>query len=59
MLIGQKKELQFKEIKERDAVYYISTFRFDEEDVYKITVQVSPEGESRTFDVKFDQRFYD
>ena len=58
-LIGQKKELQFKEIKERDAVYYISTFRFDEEDVYKITVQVSPEGESRTFDVKFDQRFYD
>lgn len=58
-LIGQKKQLEFREVKERDAVYYISTFRFDENDVYKIELQVSPEGETRTFDVKFDQRFYD
>ena len=58
-MIGQKKELEFKEIKERNAIYYISTFRFDQEDVYKFTLQVSPDGESRTFDVKFDQRFYD
>ena len=54
-MIGQKKELEFKEIKERNAIYYISTFRFDQEDVYKFTLQVSPDGESRTFDVKFDQ----
>jgi len=58
-MIGQKKELEFKEIKERDAVYYISTFRFDEEEVYKFRIRVTPEGEPRTFDVKFDQRFYD
>ena len=58
-MIGQKKELEFKEIKERNAIYYISSFRFDQEDVYKFTLQVSPDGESRTFDVKFDQRFYD
>lgn len=58
-LIGQIKTLEFREIKERDAVYYVSTFRFDEEDVYKIRLQVTPAGQTRTFDVKFDQRFYD
>ncbi|WP_430460952.1 DUF4426 domain-containing protein [Thalassolituus sp. LLYu03] len=58
-LIGQKKEFEFKEIKESDAVYYISTFRFDELDIYKIELKVTPDGQSRTFDVKFDQRFYE
>lgn len=58
-LIGQKKALEFREVVERDAVYYISTFRFDQEDVYKIELAVQPKGETRTFDVKFDQRFYE
>lgn len=58
-LIGQKKELEFREVVERDAVYYISTFRFDQADVYKIELAVQPNGETRTFDVKFDQRFYE
>lgn len=58
-LIGQKKELEFREVKESNAVYYISTFRFDQNDVYKIQLAVTPDGETRTFDVKFDQRFYE
>jgi len=41
-LIGQSKSLEFKEIKETNAVYYIATFRFDEEEVYRINLQVQP-----------------
>lgn len=58
-LIGQSKELEFKEVKETNAVYYISTFRFDDGDMYNITLQATPDGQKREFDVKFSQRFYE
>lgn len=57
-LVGQARELEFKEIIETDSVYYISTFRFDDEDRYHMNLKVTPEGQNRTFDVKFDQKFY-
>lgn len=57
-LIGQSKNLEFKEIKESNAVYYISTFRFDDGDMYNLILNVTPDNQSKTFDVKFSQRFY-
>ncbi|MFC3679176.1 DUF4426 domain-containing protein [Bacterioplanoides pacificum] len=57
-LIGQAKTLQFKQVKESNAVYYITTFRFDDEDMYNLNLKVTPDGQKRTFDVKFSQRFY-
>lgn len=57
-LIGQAKTLQFKQVKESNAVYYITTFRFDDEDMYNLNLKVTPDGQTRTFDVKFSQRFY-
>lgn len=57
-LIGQSRELVFKEIVETGAVYYISSFRFDDEELQRIQLQVTPDGQPRTFDVKFSQKFY-
>lgn len=57
-LIGQTRELQFKEIKEQDSIYYISTFKFDDEDLYSFHIQSQPENHGRRYDVKFSQRFY-
>jgi len=57
-LIGQVRELEFREIKETNAVYYISTFRFDDKDMYTIDLKATPEGQPRTFDVTFSQQFY-
>lgn len=57
-LIGQSRELSFKEVREQDAVYYISTFKFDDEDMYTLNLKVTPEHQARTLDVKFSQRFY-
>lgn len=57
-LLGQSRTLEFQEIKETNAVYYITTFRFDDKDMYNVNLKATPEGQSRTFDVKFSQRFY-
>ena len=57
-LIGQVRELEFREIKETNAVYYISTFRFDDKDMSTIDLKATPEGQPRTFDVTFSQQFY-
>lgn len=58
-LIGQSRELEFKEVRETAAIYYISTFRFDEDDVYRVNLKVTPEGHSVPLDVNFTQRFYE
>ncbi|MDF1762600.1 MAG: DUF4426 domain-containing protein [Oleibacter sp.] len=58
-LIGQSREIEFREIKETNAVYYVSTFRFDKNEVYRIQLQVTPEGTSREFVVNFSQQFYE
>ena len=57
-LIGQSRDLKFTRIQETGALYFYSTFRFDDQDMYNIILQVTPEGQQRTFDVKFSQRFY-
>ena len=58
-LVGQSRSLAFREVRERSGVYYISTFRFDDGDMYNFKLTVSPEqAKYKKFDVKFSQRFY-
>lgn len=58
-LIGQTRSIDFKEVVETGAVYYISTFPFYEEEVYRIELKVTPEGQTRSYDVNFSQKFYE
>lgn len=59
-LIGQSRELEFRRVQEGKAIYYISTFRFDDGDMYNFDLKVVPDNaKQKTFDVKFSQRFYD
>ena len=57
-LIGQKRTLEFTRIQETSALYFYSTFDFYDANHYRFNVKVTPQGETRTFDVKFDQKFY-
>jgi len=57
-LIGQTRTIEFREIKETNAVYYVSTFRFDKNDIYRINLQVTPQAQNKTFSVDFSQQFY-
>lgn len=59
-LIGQSRDLEFRRIREGAAIYYISTFRFDDGDMYSFDLDVKPSNaRQKTFDVKFSQRFYE
>lgn len=58
-LIGQTREISFREIIEQNAVYYITTLRFDDQDTYRVKLSVTPEGESQPITVKFNQKFYE
>lgn len=58
-LIGQSRALEFRRIQEGKAIYYISTFRFDDGDMYNFDLDVVPDNaKNQKFDVKFSQRFY-
>lgn len=57
-LIGQSRTLNFREIKEAGAVYYITTFEFDDGDMYRFEIQTTPKDSGEPLDVKFSQRFY-
>jgi hypothetical protein len=58
-LIGQTRELEFSRISEGKAIYYISTFRFDDGDMYNFDLDAVPSNaKQKNFDVKFSQRFY-
>jgi hypothetical protein len=59
-LIGQSRELEFRRIREGQAIYYISTFRFDDGDMYNFDLDIVPSNaKQKNFDVKFSQRFYE
>jgi hypothetical protein len=55
-LLGRKKELGFKQIKEGDAIYYLAQFRFDDMDTYRFEVKL--QSGNRTETLKFQQKLY-
>lgn len=58
-LVGQQKgELQFREVKEGDAIYYISDFRFSNEETFTFDVSIQPDPNSAPYTFSFRQKFY-
>lgn len=57
-LIGQVQTLKFQQIQEGEAVYYITGFRFNDDDLFSFTLNVQPDPNVSAFTIKFSQRFY-
>ncbi len=57
-MLGQYKSLQFKRVQEGAAIYFLTTFDFDEEEVYKFDIKVNTHKPSKKLTLKFKQRFY-
>ena len=57
-LMQQVKELDFMEIKEPDATYYIAKFRHTNEEDIRFEVSVVPEGESKPLVVSFTRKLF-
>lgn len=55
-LIQQTRELEFAEIKEQNAVYYLAPLRFDNEEVIHFHITVKPEGSEESHSFSFHRK---
>ncbi|GLT17140.1 hypothetical protein GCM10007938_09170 [Vibrio zhanjiangensis] len=56
-LIGQIKALEFKEVKEGNAIYYLAEFSISEQENLTFTIDINA-GNKGTGQLKFSQKFY-
>jgi len=58
-LTGQIREVEMREINEGgDAIYYIGELSVRNMETFDFTLEVTPEGQSKPYEVKFRQQFY-
>jgi hypothetical protein len=58
-LTGQTRKVDMREINEGDgAIYYIGELSVRNMETFDFTVLVTPEGQSKPFNLKFRQQFY-
>jgi len=55
-LIGQTHQLNFIEVKEGDAIYYLAEYPFTNEEIVNFTININANNESKT--LKFQHKFY-
>jgi len=57
-LAGQTRDIDMREIREGNAIYYIGEFGVANEETVTFKVRVLPQGERDFFEVEFSQDFY-
>jgi hypothetical protein len=57
-LNGQQRNLNLREIREPNAIYYIADFGVGNEEILTFTLDVRPTGETDSYKVQFRQQFF-
>ncbi|MCW8908362.1 MAG: DUF4426 domain-containing protein [Sedimenticola sp.] len=57
-LIGKRHQIDLREIREGEAIYYIGDFPIVDGETLNFTLEVTPEGESRPTRATLSQDFY-
>ncbi len=57
-LVGQQQTLKFVKIKEGDAIYYIASFKFVDQEQMNFTVDVQPDPNKAPIKLTLSQKFY-
>lgn len=57
-LLQQQQTLDFQEISESDATYYIAPVRHLNEEIYNFRIKIQPEGAERAYDLRFTQTLH-
>jgi hypothetical protein len=57
-LMQRQQVLEFREIREGDAIYYIASFKFITEDWHHFDIDFLPEGAERSLSFSFKQQMY-
>lgn len=57
-LTSQVQPLEFRQIRETGALYYIAEYAFADNQILRFNLQVQADPNSTPADIKFEQRFY-
>ncbi|MCW9013557.1 MAG: DUF4426 domain-containing protein [Gammaproteobacteria bacterium] len=57
-LTGQVKNLEFREIHDGDAIYYLAQSQISNRETLKFDIKATPAGETLVGQVKFKQQFF-
>jgi len=57
-LTGQVKDLEFKEIHDGEAIYYLAQSQVSNRETLRFDIKATPAGESLIANIKFKQQFY-
>ena len=57
-LTGRTQQLSPREIREGDAIYYIETFRVNNEETLTFDLTVRPQGSDQPLQLRFSQQFF-
>ena len=57
-IVGQLIKLEFIQVKEKNAIYYIAPLRFTEGEMWRFDLQIQPDLKSDAIPLKFSQSFY-
>ena len=57
-LTGQMKTLEFREIKEGTAIYYLAEMKVSDGEFLKFKINITPEGEEGPARLQFSKRFF-
>ena len=55
----QNQFFEFSEIREGEAIYYIGQFKFSDEELRFFNISFVPEGASRSYEFRFQQKVYE
>jgi hypothetical protein len=55
---GGEMPLEFREVREGTAIYYLAEFRIHDTQTLDFALEVQPEGSTETADVRFSQQFF-
>ncbi len=56
-LMGQSRTLEFREIKEGKAVYYIAQIGVQSRETVNFNIDIKPEGSKEKYEIKFSKKF--
>ncbi|RDE18922.1 DUF4426 domain-containing protein [Motiliproteus coralliicola] len=57
-LVDQRQPLNFRQVREGDAIYYIAEFRFTDDERLFFELQVQPDPNGPSYPLNFEQHFY-
>ncbi|WP_198263876.1 DUF4426 domain-containing protein [sulfur-oxidizing endosymbiont of Gigantopelta aegis] len=56
-LMGQTREIEFREVKEGKAVYYIAQIGVQSKETVNFIINIKPDGNKEKYEIKFSKKF--